>query len=186
MHLYDTAAAQRARAALHRESGARLLPPHTCSLTLAPHLSPFPPSITTKIGLFKRSERDADEIFTRNAHSSASPEKIADVTHAEDASAVDTPHTWKLNTAGDGDVAMALFSSPDEVHEPIDPVEEMKALRKVDFMILPASISMTTRSSSSLRCRLLCRSRPSGGTRSRVRWKAGWRDEIWMRRRSAT
>ena len=32
---------------------------------------------------------------------------------------------------------MALFDSPDEVHEPIDPVEEKKLVRKIDSMILP-------------------------------------------------
>ena len=37
----------------------------------------------------------------------------------------------------DGDVALKLFGDPDELHEPIDPAEERKLVRKVDFMILP-------------------------------------------------
>ncbi|KAI1169688.1 putative MFS allantoate transporter [Nemania sp. FL0916] len=39
--------------------------------------------------------------------------------------------------ARDVDVAMALFDSPEQLHEPIDPVEERKLVRKIDFMILP-------------------------------------------------
>ncbi|KAJ8119203.1 hypothetical protein ONZ43_g3804 [Nemania bipapillata] len=38
------------------------------------------------------------------------------------------------------DVAMALFDTPEQVHEPIDPTEEQKLVRKglkIDFMILP-------------------------------------------------
>ncbi|KAI3331192.1 putative MFS allantoate transporter [Ustulina deusta] len=37
----------------------------------------------------------------------------------------------------DLDVAMALFDSAEQIHEPLDPVEERKLVRKIDFMILP-------------------------------------------------
>ena len=57
-------------------------------------------------------------------------------THLETVS-TDLEAKWKVSKAGDGDTAMALFGSPDEVHEPIDPVEERKIVRKIDFMILP-------------------------------------------------
>ncbi|KAI4248754.1 MAG: hypothetical protein LQ352_005818 [Teloschistes flavicans] len=44
---------------------------------------------------------------------------------------------WQVFRAGDGDTAMAIFSTPDEVHEPIDPDEARRLERKIDFMILP-------------------------------------------------
>ncbi|KAL9581281.1 MAG: hypothetical protein Q9212_003990 [Teloschistes hypoglaucus] len=44
---------------------------------------------------------------------------------------------WQVSRAGDGDTAMAIFSTPDEVHEPIDPDEARRLERKIDFMILP-------------------------------------------------
>ncbi|KAI1823506.1 putative MFS allantoate transporter [Xylaria intraflava] len=37
----------------------------------------------------------------------------------------------------DVDVAMALFDSPEQIHEALDPEEERKLVRKIDFMILP-------------------------------------------------
>ncbi|KAI5922492.1 putative MFS allantoate transporter [Camillea tinctor] len=39
--------------------------------------------------------------------------------------------------AHDLDVAMALFDSPEQIHEARDPVEERKLVRKIDLMILP-------------------------------------------------
>ena len=48
---------------------------------------------------------------------------------------------FKLNKAGDGDEALNLFSTTADVHEPIDPLEEEKVVRKIDFMILPVSWS---------------------------------------------
>jgi len=53
----------------------------------------------------------------------------------------ETPHPssgkFMVSKAGDGDAAMALFNSPNEVHEPIDPLEEQRLIRKIDWMILP-------------------------------------------------
>ncbi|GAW26393.1 putative MFS allantoate transporter [Rosellinia necatrix] len=39
--------------------------------------------------------------------------------------------------ARDVDVAMALFDSPEQIHEALDPSEERRLVRKIDFMILP-------------------------------------------------
>jgi hypothetical protein len=44
---------------------------------------------------------------------------------------------WKISRKGGGDTALALFDNPDELHEPIDPEEEKKLMRKIDLMILP-------------------------------------------------
>jgi len=44
---------------------------------------------------------------------------------------------WKTAKPADGDVAMALFSDPTDLHEDIDPVEIRKLIWKIDFMILP-------------------------------------------------
>ncbi|KAK1055562.1 hypothetical protein LTR74_015586 [Friedmanniomyces endolithicus] len=90
------------------------------------------------MGLFRRSAPQADDI-TPSASPTSVPirEKDADITHAETASAVEHHAKWKVSKAGDGDVAMALFNSPDEIHEPIDPAEEARVVRKIDLMILP-------------------------------------------------
>ncbi|KXH66044.1 hypothetical protein CSAL01_05840 [Colletotrichum salicis] len=46
------------------------------------------------------------------------------------------PQKFKLSRTG-GDVALALFDNVGDVHEPIDPEEERRLVRKVDWMILP-------------------------------------------------
>ena len=49
-----------------------------------------------------------------------------------------TGHRWKLSSKdSDGDVALKLFTTLEDLHEPIDPAEEAKLVRKIDFMILP-------------------------------------------------
>jgi hypothetical protein len=48
--------------------------------------------------------------------------------HHEHAAASPPP---KGLPARDADVAMALFDSPEQIHEPIDPAEERKLVRKV-------------------------------------------------------
>ncbi|KAI0407297.1 putative MFS allantoate transporter [Xylaria palmicola] len=58
----------------------------------------------------------------------------ATAVHHENAATSPLP---KDVAARDVDVAMALFDSPEQIHEPIDPVEERKLVRKIDFMILP-------------------------------------------------
>lgn len=47
-----------------------------------------------------------------------------------------TASKWKFSR-GDGDTAAALFSEPGEIHEPYDPDEEKRLVRKIDYMILP-------------------------------------------------
>lgn len=44
---------------------------------------------------------------------------------------------WKISRSGDGDIAMGLFESPTELHEPVSPEELRRLERKIDFMILP-------------------------------------------------
>lgn len=44
---------------------------------------------------------------------------------------------WKVSRVGDGDTAMALFDTPDQVNEVVDPKERRRLERKIDFMILP-------------------------------------------------
>ncbi|CAJ2513865.1 Uu.00g019840.m01.CDS01 [Anthostomella pinea] len=94
------------------------------------------------MGIFKRTNIHADDITP----SSISPERIEhgygkdgeEIVHAETASGTEQQQSrWKVSKAGDGDTAMALFSSPAEIREPIDPLEEKKVVRKVDMMILP-------------------------------------------------
>ncbi|PMD62332.1 putative MFS allantoate transporter [Hyaloscypha bicolor E] len=46
-------------------------------------------------------------------------------------------HKWKISATGGGDTAMALFNSPTDVREAINPDEERKLVRKIDWMILP-------------------------------------------------
>ena len=60
----------------------------------------------------------------------------ADTEHREHIDAIEDPTEWKkLNLTEDGDVAQRLFVS--QAHEPIDPAEEARVVRKIDFMILP-------------------------------------------------
>ncbi|KAI0965332.1 putative MFS allantoate transporter [Xylaria arbuscula] len=58
----------------------------------------------------------------------------ASAVHHERVSASPAP---KGVAARDVDVAMALFDTPEQIHEPLDPVEEQKLVRKIDLMILP-------------------------------------------------
>jgi hypothetical protein len=69
---------------------------------------------------------------------STPPEKSLDpesAIHAE--TTPPSQSKWKVSRSGDGDVAMSLFNSPDELHEPISPEEDARVKRKVDWMILP-------------------------------------------------
>jgi hypothetical protein len=91
-----------------------------------------------KMGLFNRTAARADEISPPSSSPERLPEKDAETIHTESASATGDHHgKFLVSKTGDGDVAMALFHSPTEVHEPIDPREEAKVVRKIDFMILP-------------------------------------------------
>src|ERR1700761_9254115 len=51
-----------------------------------------------------------------------------------------TAHKFQFSSKSktqDGDVALKLFANADDLHIPIDPAEEKKLIRKVDFLILP-------------------------------------------------
>ncbi|KKK19544.1 putative MFS allantoate transporter [Aspergillus ochraceoroseus] len=75
-----------------------------------------------------------------NSEPHAGPEHVDNakdvptVNHDEDATAASK---WKVESAADGDTAMALFNNSDELHEAIDPAEARKVLWKIDLMILP-------------------------------------------------
>lgn len=92
------------------------------------------------MGFLSRSHVEPDQISS----DSCSPTYDADpkdeikttAVHQEDVASQEHSK-WQVSKAGDGDVAMALFHSPTEVHEPHDPAEVAKLVRKIDFMILP-------------------------------------------------
>ena len=91
------------------------------------------------MGLFKRSNAQPvapDEISSTDTTQHQEIAKHGEVMHHETASTIE-PQKWNAAKAGGGDVAMALFDTPDQIHEPIDPAEERKVVRKIDFMILP-------------------------------------------------
>jgi len=83
-----------------------------------------------------------DDMSPASATPPECPSDIKDekpsVAHEEHASDEDNSH-FKVSKTGDGDAAMALFHSPTEVREPIDPEEERKLLWKIDLMILPCT-----------------------------------------------
>jgi hypothetical protein len=89
----------------------------------------------------RKSPEQNISTITPSPTPSTPPEKSLDpesAIHAET-----TPHQppsqskWKVSRSGDGDVAMSLFNSPSELHEPISPEEDARVKRKVDWMILP-------------------------------------------------
>lgn len=95
------------------------------------------------MGFLSRTHQEPDSITPESGSGSqpyTSPnekdETKQEVIHQENV-APEEHSKWKVSKTGDGDVAMALFHSPTEIHEPIDPVEEKRLVRKIDFMILP-------------------------------------------------
>ncbi|SMR54054.1 unnamed protein product [Zymoseptoria tritici ST99CH_3D1] len=78
------------------------------------------------MGVSRRAGGPSNEIVAEQ-QSQASQDKHAGVHH----------EVWRLPKSGGGDVAQTLFNSPDEIDEPIDPEEERKVVRKIDYMILP-------------------------------------------------
>jgi sugar phosphate permease len=59
-----------------------------------------------------------------------------DAEHRENIDALEDATEWKtVPIKEDGDVAQRLFAS--QAHEPIDPAEEARVVRKIDLMILP-------------------------------------------------
>ena len=55
----------------------------------------------------------------------------------EPLSTVNSLPVWKSLKISDGDTALALFDNIEQLHEVVDPVEEKKLIRKIDFAILP-------------------------------------------------
>ena len=81
------------------------------------------------MGILRRAGAHADDISSPSSSPERVGEKDVDTAYLE--TAADPSPKWKVSKAGDGDVAMALFNSPDDVHEPIDPEEERKLVRKI-------------------------------------------------------
>jgi len=87
--------------------------------------------------------RSEETVETRNMHikhpSQSQSRKSIDIRYVEDAAQL-PPHDHpgiKGKGSGDGDAAMALFKSADELHEPYTEEEERRIIRKIDWMILP-------------------------------------------------
>lgn len=93
------------------------------------------------MAIWNRKPKAADPSSITISSTPSSPTKeIVDpeaAIHAETAPQDAPSQKWKVSRAGDGDVAMALFNSPAELHEPISPEEDARVKRKVDWMILP-------------------------------------------------
>ncbi|WPH02557.1 Hypothetical protein R9X50_00542200 [Acrodontium crateriforme] len=91
------------------------------------------------MGVWKRSSTPHEDVISNGPHVSHQQheKKEIDASHVETASGIEEPSKWNVSRSGHGDVAMVLFNSPNELHEPIDPLEERKLVRKIDFMILP-------------------------------------------------
>ena len=76
------------------------------------------------------AEKSASGNQTPDVEQNADPT----ISHIETSS----PQKWRLSSkAKDGDTALALFSSPDELHEAISPADERALQWKIDLMILP-------------------------------------------------
>jgi hypothetical protein len=79
----------------------------------------------------------------KSAGETASPNQATDIEQFSDPTAthIETSppqHKCHLSSkARDGDTALALFSSPDVLHEAISPVDERALQWKIDLMILP-------------------------------------------------
>ncbi|OJD36355.1 mfs allantoate transporter [Diplodia corticola] len=90
--------------------------------------------------LFKSAARPpADDPPTPSSADPSNPTSNKNgAMHQEVISPASTATTSKWNfSRGDGDTAAALFREPGEIHEPHDPDEEKRLVRKIDYMILP-------------------------------------------------
>ena len=97
-----------------------------------------PKDVAMAIWNRKSTAQDPTVITTSPKPSTPAKESLDPETaiHAETKQPT-TKSKWKVSRSGDGDVAMSLFNSPDELHEPISPEEDARVKRKVDWMILP-------------------------------------------------
>ncbi|KAK4962226.1 hypothetical protein LTR66_012762, partial [Elasticomyces elasticus] len=87
------------------------------------------------MGIFRSSS--SPETISQDSAPEMKDDAKSSVIHQETASSDAQQAKWKVSKAGDGDVAMALFDSPTEIREPIDPEDERRLVRKIDLMILP-------------------------------------------------
>ena len=86
---------------------------------------------------FKKLTGGLKQASTESPPSTDSDTKGFESQHSETANRQKSSTNFKVSKTGDGDAALALFSSPDDAKEAIDPIEEKKVVRKIDFMILP-------------------------------------------------
>lgn len=91
------------------------------------------------MAIFNRSTSLSDDKSPASIDASNDIEKHTESHHENTAktTGTDASPNFKVSKTGDGDVALALFSSPDDAKEAYDPIEEKKVVRKIDFMILP-------------------------------------------------
>jgi hypothetical protein len=62
------------------------------------------------------------------------------IEHNEALSPCSTLPAWKSLAQGDGDTALALFDNVDQLNEIVDPIEERRLVRKIDWLILPCLV----------------------------------------------
>lgn len=91
------------------------------------HIRPKPGNNTTGPG-------DSD---SNSSHRVNDKDPVSALHHETDSTHNGQPTKFKVSKAGDGDVAMGLFDSPDELQAPVSEEEEAKVVRKIDYMILP-------------------------------------------------
>ena len=92
------------------------------------------------MAIFKRSKSSSDNDNSPDSIDTPTNIEKTSQSHEENLSkttGTDSSPNFKVSKTGDGDVALALFSSPDDAKEAVDPLEEKKVVRKIDFMILP-------------------------------------------------
>lgn len=95
--------------------------------------------LASKMRFLSRASPQLDTITQPKSSSNSSHAKgdlKVSAIHQEHAGS-DDKTKWEVSKTGDGDIAMGLFRSPTEVHEPIDAAEEARVVRKIDLMILP-------------------------------------------------
>lgn len=94
------------------------------------------------MGILNRKSTPAEPVSAHVSSGSNNDVEAGDKSDTVHAETVSAQHSslgskWKLSKSGDGDTALALFSDPKEVHQILDPKEEARLQRKIDFMILP-------------------------------------------------
>lgn len=62
------------------------------------------------------------------------------IEHNEALSPCSTLPVWKSLNQEDGDTALALFDNAEQLNEIVDPIEERRLVRKIDWLILPCLV----------------------------------------------